>query len=49
MNSPAPATRTAVRSPLPLVCYEANARFLSYERDEAAVAAARAALADVLR
>ncbi|MBI3750744.1 MAG: winged helix-turn-helix transcriptional regulator [Chloroflexi bacterium] len=29
--------------------HEANARFLYYERDEAAVAAARAALADVLR
>jgi ArsR family transcriptional regulator, arsenate/arsenite/antimonite-responsive transcriptional repressor len=29
--------------------HEANARFLYYERDEAAVAAARAALADLLR
>ena len=29
--------------------HDANARFLYYERDEAAVAAARAALADVLR
>jgi len=29
--------------------HEANARFLYYERDEAAVAAARAALDDVLR
>jgi len=29
--------------------HEANARFLYYERDEAAVAAARAALAEVLR
>jgi ArsR family transcriptional regulator, arsenate/arsenite/antimonite-responsive transcriptional repressor len=29
--------------------HEANARFLYYERDEAAVAAARAALEDVLR
>ncbi|MHB8890770.1 MAG: ArsR/SmtB family transcription factor [Candidatus Limnocylindrales bacterium] len=29
--------------------HEANARFLYYERDEAAVARARAALADVLR
>ncbi|MEI7745519.1 MAG: metalloregulator ArsR/SmtB family transcription factor [Chloroflexota bacterium] len=29
--------------------HEANARFLYYERDEAAIAAARAALADVLR
>jgi DNA-binding transcriptional ArsR family regulator len=31
------------------VRHEANARFLYYERDEAAVAAARAALVDVLR
>ncbi len=31
------------------VRHEANARFLYYERDEAAVAAARAALMDVLR
>ena len=31
------------------VRHEANARFLYYERDEVAVAAARAALADVLR
>jgi ArsR family transcriptional regulator len=29
--------------------HEANARFLYYERDEVAVAAARAALADLLR
>jgi ArsR family transcriptional regulator len=29
--------------------HEANGRFLYYERDEAAVAAARAALTDVLR
>ena len=29
--------------------HEANARFLYFERDEAAVAAARAALAEVLR
>jgi len=29
--------------------HEANARFLYYERDEAAVAAARAAIEDVLR
>ena len=31
------------------VRHEANARFLYYERDEAAVATARAALTDVLR
>lgn len=31
------------------VRHEANARFLYYERDEGAVAAARAALLDVLR
>jgi ArsR family transcriptional regulator, arsenate/arsenite/antimonite-responsive transcriptional repressor len=31
------------------VRHEANARFQYYERDEAAVAAARASLADVLR
>jgi ArsR family transcriptional regulator, arsenate/arsenite/antimonite-responsive transcriptional repressor len=31
------------------VRHEANARFLYYERDEPAVAAARAALAEVLR
>jgi ArsR family transcriptional regulator len=31
------------------VRHEANARFLYYERDEAAVAAARTALEDVLR
>ena len=29
--------------------HDANARFLYYERDEAAIAAARAALSDVLR
>jgi ArsR family transcriptional regulator len=29
--------------------HETNARFLYYQRDEAAVAAARAALADILR
>lgn len=29
--------------------HEANARFLYYERDEAAIAAARAAVTDVLR
>ena len=31
------------------VRHETNARFLYYERDEAAVAAARAAISDVLR
>lgn len=31
------------------VRHEANARFLYYERDEAAITTARAALADVLR